>query len=90
LTSTATGQLEKPVQTDALGMLTLNNMVVVIRTDKDAAGGGINGLPSKLTSGANLIVVDDPDTVAALRSGGPAATSYLNTTWVSTVAAKLG
>ncbi|WP_431240954.1 serine/threonine-protein kinase (plasmid) [Mycolicibacterium aichiense] len=89
LTSTASGQLDKPVQSDRLGILTLNNAVVVIRTDKDAAGGGINGLPQQLTSGANLVVVDDPDTVAALQSGGPAATSYLNTTWAPSLAAKL-
>jgi len=89
LTPTASGQLDKPVQNDGLYALTLSNLVVVIRTDKDAAGGGINGLPAQLTSGANLVIVDDPDTVAALRSGGPAATSYLNTTWVSTLATKL-
>ncbi|WP_445169010.1 serine/threonine-protein kinase [Mycolicibacterium sp. Dal123E01] len=90
LTSTASGQLDRPVQNDGLYALTLSNLVVVIRTDKDAAGGGINGLPAQLTSGPNLVVVDDPDTVAALRSGGPAATSYLNTSWVSTLATKLG
>ncbi len=90
LTSTAATQVDKPVQADSLAALTLNNLLVVIRTDSAAAGGGVNGLPPELINGgANLLVVDDPDTVSALSSGGPAATSYLNTTWVDSLAAKL-
>jgi serine/threonine protein kinase len=90
LASTVAGQLDKPVQADALTDLATNNLIVVIRTDAAGAAGGFNGLPPQLTNaGGNIVVVGDPDTISALTSGGPAATHFLNTTFVDTIAAKL-
>jgi len=62
-------------------------VLVVIRTDKAAGGGSYNGLPSALTSyrGA-VIIVDDPDVIAALNTGGYAAVGYLNSSFVNAVA----
>lgn len=60
------------------------SVLVVIRTDKAAGGGGAAGLPTELGAfrGA-MVVVDDPDTIAALADpGGPLATQFLDKTWV--------
>ncbi|WP_029110505.1 serine/threonine-protein kinase [Mycobacterium sp. URHD0025] len=61
-----------------------SSVLVVIRTDKAAGGGGAAGLPSELSAfrGA-LVIVDDPDTIAALENpGGVLATQFLDKTWV--------
>ncbi|MFL0177634.1 serine/threonine-protein kinase [Mycobacterium sp. SMC-13] len=55
------------------------NLVIVVRTDKAAGGGGQAGLPGALTANPGLIVVDDPGTVAALADpGGYLALQYLD------------
>ncbi len=55
------------------------NLVIVVRTDKAAGGGGQAGLPGALTANPGLIVVDDPATVAALADpGGYLALQYLD------------
>ncbi|WP_431236070.1 serine/threonine-protein kinase (plasmid) [Mycolicibacterium psychrotolerans] len=55
------------------------NARVVLRTDKAAGQGSYNGLPQPFVEyrGATIIV-DDPNTIAALTSGGYAATEFLN------------
>ena len=52
---------------------------IVVRTDKAAGGGNYNGLPKPFTEyrGATIIV-DDPEAVTALDTGGPAATAFLD------------
>lgn len=60
------------------------SVLVVIRTDKAAGGGGAAGLPTELGAfrGA-LVIVDDPDTIAALANpGGALATQFLDKNWV--------
>lgn len=59
--------------------LVQTNLVIVVRTDKAAGGGGQAGLPGALTANPGLIVVDDPGTVAALADpGGYLAIQYLD------------
>ena len=49
-----------------------------------AGGGGYAGLPAKYSGyGGILVIVDDPATITALSTGGPAATTYLNTALVN-------
>jgi serine/threonine-protein kinase len=67
------------IETDAL---------VVVRTDAAAGGGGAAGLPKELAAyrGA-MVVVDDPDTVAALADpGGNLATQFLDANLVPQLA----
>lgn len=60
-----------------------SDVMLLLRTDPGAGGGGYAGLPAKYGSfGGTLVIVDDPATIAALNAGGPAATSYLNTALV--------
>lgn len=67
--------------------VTSTDVVIVARTDKAAGRGGYNGLPSALsTYGGVLVVVDDPATIIALQTGGPAATTFLNTSLVNALA----
>lgn len=64
-----------------------SDVMLLLRTDPAAGGGGYAGLPAKYTSfGGNLVIVDDPATITALNTGGPAATSYLNTALVTKLA----
>lgn len=61
-----------------------SSVLVVIRTDKAAGGGGAAGLPAELGAfrGA-MVIVDDPDIIAALENpGGALATQFLDKTWV--------
>lgn len=60
---------------------------VVLRTDRGAGGGNYNGLPRPFTEykGATVIV-DDPGTIAALTTGGAAATGLLDTKLVDAIA----
>lgn len=59
-------------------------MLLLLRTDPGAGGGGYAGLPARY-GGYNgiLVIVDDPATITALATGGPAATTYLNTALVN-------
>lgn len=46
-----------------------NGYIIAVRSDAKAGGGGLLGLPGALTSSeAEVIVVDDPATVAAIRN----------------------
>ena len=62
-------------------------MRIVVRTDAGAGNGSYNGLPKPFTTyrGATVIV-DDPAVIAALGTGGYAATEYLNSTFVEALA----
>lgn len=61
-----------------------SDIMLLLRTDPGAGGGGYAGLPAKYGSfGGTLVIVDDPATIAALNAGGPAATTYLNTALVT-------
>ncbi|VBA32298.1 Serine/threonine-protein kinase PknJ [Mycobacterium persicum] len=61
-----------------------SDVMLLLRTDPGARGGGYAGLPAKYTSfGGTLVIVDDPATIEALNTGGPAATSYLNAALVT-------
>ncbi|WP_285030225.1 serine/threonine-protein kinase [Mycolicibacterium sp. lyk4-40-TYG-92] len=59
-------------------------VLVVVRTDKAAGNGGAAGLPYQLAAyRGSMIIVDDPNTVAALADpGGYLATEYLDTNFV--------
>ncbi|OLO98640.1 hypothetical protein BVU76_29800 [Mycolicibacterium porcinum] len=60
------------------------DVLIVVRTDKGAGGGGAAGLPVELSAfrGA-MVIVDDPDTIAALSEpGGVLATQFLDTSLV--------
>ena len=60
------------------------DVVLLLRTDPGAGGGGYAGLPAKYSGyGGMLVIVDDPATITALNTGGPAATGYLNTALVN-------
>jgi eukaryotic-like serine/threonine-protein kinase len=83
------GVVETPIDTSSMFGFK-DDVFIVIRTDKAAAGGGYVGLPKELIySGGDTIVVDAPDTVAALASGGPAATRYLNGNFAHQLADKI-
>ncbi|OBH11211.1 serine/threonine-protein kinase [Mycobacterium sp. E1747] len=67
-----------------------NDVMLLLRTDPGAGGGGYGGLPTRYSSfGGTLVIVDDPATIVALNSGGPAATSYLNTALVTKLASQI-
>ena len=47
------------------------DVLVVVRTDKVDGGGGASGLPSQLNGYRGvMVIVDDPDTIAALAEPG--------------------
>ncbi|AGB27043.1 serine/threonine protein kinase (plasmid) [Mycobacterium sp. JS623] len=87
--------------TDATGLRPLANpeklyqiesdVLLVIRTDKDAGGGGFSGLPKQLVAyHGTIVVADDPNVVAALDDpGGVLATQYLNENLAPQLAAAL-
>ena len=62
---------------------------IVVRTDRAAAGGGnYNGLPRPLTGYAYkgaTVIIDDPDVITALATGGAAATELLDTALVDAI-----
>lgn len=61
-----------------------SDVMLLLRTDPGAGGGGYAGLPAKYSSfGGTLVIIDDPATIAALNTGGPAATTYLNSALVT-------
>ncbi|HLR99313.1 MAG TPA: serine/threonine-protein kinase [Mycolicibacillus parakoreensis] len=87
--SGADGAEQKPVPQDGMYQYR-STLALVMRTDADAGSGGFFGLPSTLENfSGTVIIVDDPDTIAALNSGGPAATRYLNDTLLPTVTDEL-
>lgn len=57
-----------------------SDVLMVIRSDKSAGGGGFSGLPKQLAAyRGTIVVVDEPDVVAALDDpGGFLATQFLN------------
>ncbi|BBZ15204.1 serine/threonine-protein kinase [Mycobacterium branderi] len=60
------------------------DIMLLLRTDPAAGGGGYAGLPARYSSfGGTLVIVDDPATITALNTGGPAATTYLNTALIA-------
>lgn len=66
------------------------DVMVVVRTDQAAGGGGYNGLPQPLTlyRGA-MVIVDDPNLIAALNTDSYPATQYLNSNFVTALAAQV-
>jgi serine/threonine-protein kinase len=67
------------------------DVLLVMRTDKAAKGGGFAGLPDELRSyGGNMIIVDDPNILAALADpGGYLATQFLNSAFVNQLAQEI-
>lgn len=66
------------------------DVLVAVRTDKAAGGGGYNGLPQPLTMyrGA-MVIVDDPNVIAALNADSYPATEYLNSNFVTALTAQV-
>lgn len=85
-TGTDTGDV-RPVTDADFTQIEQTEVLVVVRTDKAAGGGGYNGLPKPLTAyGGAMAIVDNADTTAALNTGGYAATDFLNKTFVDNLA----
>ncbi len=81
----------KPVANDfEIGTLK-TDVLVVMRTDKAAKGGGYAGLPDMFrTYGGTMVVVDDPNILAALADpGGYLANQFLNTAFVNALAQEI-
>ena len=68
------------------------DVLVVLRTDKAAGGGGFAGLPQPFNYYKGvMIIVDKPDVIAAFADpGGYLATEYLNANVVPDVARQVG
>jgi ABC-type Fe3+-hydroxamate transport system substrate-binding protein len=66
------------------------DVIVVVRTDKAAGGGGYNGLPQPLTlyRGA-LVIVDDVNLIAALNTDSYPGIEYLNSNFVTALAGQV-
>ena len=85
----AAGQSEVPLLESGIYGIEAQ-LVLVLRSDPGARGGGFAGLPSAMTAlRGKVVIVDNPETIAALTSAGPAATRYLNTTLVPQLAKQL-
>ncbi|BBZ19841.1 serine/threonine-protein kinase [Mycolicibacterium gadium] len=67
------------------------DVLVVIRTDSKAGGGGFDGLPRPFAGyQGTMIVVDDPNTIAALTGpGGYLASQYLDANFAPSLAREL-
>ncbi len=66
------------------------DVLVAVRTDQGAGGGGYNGLPQPLTLyRGGLVIVDEPNLIAALSAGSYPAIEYLNTNLVAALAAQV-
>ena len=80
---------EMPIQeSDTYGLE--SDVVLILRTDPAAKNGGFSGSASSLTRLSGIaVIVDQPEMVSALNSGGPAAISYLNTTLVDLLAKQI-
>ncbi|MBV8966690.1 MAG: serine/threonine protein kinase, partial [Mycobacteriaceae bacterium] len=81
----------RPVTTDYEISNLKTDVLVVMRTDKAAKGGGYAGLPEQLrTYGGSMVVVDDPNILAALVDpGGYLATQFLNSAFVNQLAQQI-
>jgi serine/threonine-protein kinase len=67
------------------------DVLVVVRTDKASGGGGAAGLPQQLNGYRGvMVIVDDPDTVAALAEpGGVLAYRFLDSNFVPKLASEI-
>jgi eukaryotic-like serine/threonine-protein kinase len=67
------------------------DVLVLMRTDKAAKGGGYGGLPDPFRSyGGTMVIVDDPNILAALADpGGYLATQFLNSAFVKALAQEI-
>jgi len=67
------------------------DVLVVVRTDKTAGGGGAAGLPTQLNGYRGvMVIVDDPDTIAALAEpGGVLAYQFLDSHFVPNLASQI-
>lgn len=74
----------RPVPDLAKLFLIHSDVLVVVRTDKTAGNGGAAGLPYQLSGYRGvMIIVDEPNTIAALADpGGYLATQYLDASFV--------
>ncbi|OBA80792.1 histidine kinase [Mycobacterium sp. 1164966.3] len=79
---------EVPLDTPSAFFQALSTAVLILcRTDPAAGGGGYNGLPTGFNAYTGiLVIVDDPATITALNTGGPAANAYLNQALVGKLA----
>ncbi|MDD4865698.1 MAG: serine/threonine-protein kinase [Mycobacterium sp.] len=67
-----------------------SDIMLLLRTDPAAGGGGYGGLPAEYSRySGTLIIVDDPATIAALKAGGPAANAYLNHALVAKLSSQI-
>lgn len=83
------GATEKPITADDLSSID-EYVTVVIRSDKGAGSGGFAGLPSRFEYlPGPVVIVDEPDTVAAMLTCGPAATRYLDENFVPKLAQQI-
>ncbi|OJZ65773.1 histidine kinase [Mycobacterium paraffinicum] len=81
------GPVEVPFDINDVDYSARSDVMLLLRTDPAAGGGGYAGLPARYGSfGGTLVIVDDPATIVALNSGGPAATAYLDTALVTKLA----
>lgn len=92
LRRTATDTSSQRPMPDASGVYQIStDVLVVIRTDKAAGGGGFGGLPPEFTAYRGImVIVDDPNTIAALNDpGGYLATQFLDKSWVPDLAGQV-
>ena len=78
---------------DPSGVYSLEtDVLVLIRTDSKAGGGGFDGLPRPFAGyQGTMLVVDDPNTIAALTGpGGYLASQYLDANFAPALARELG
>ncbi|MFI5506040.1 serine/threonine-protein kinase [Mycobacterium sp. NPDC051804] len=78
---------------DPSGVYSLEtDVLVLIRTDSKAGGGGFDGLPRPFAGyQGTMVVVDDPNTIAALTGpGGYLASQYLDANFAPALARELG
>ncbi|MFB1298707.1 serine/threonine-protein kinase [Mycobacterium sp. pW049] len=86
--TTSVAELQ-PVDAQQLN-LTPTDVRVILRTDKAAGGGSYNGLPQPFSQYRGVtVIVDNPDTIAALQTPGYAATTYLNKTLIDALASQV-
>ncbi len=83
---TSSTDTARPLQPSQLSTMP-SDLALIMRTDQGAHGGGFAGLPGEFDYyHGHVTVIDNPDTIAALSGAGPAATRYLDTTLVPTLA----
>ncbi|CAJ1502912.1 serine/threonine-protein kinase [[Mycobacterium] burgundiense] len=90
LPSRPDGASEAPIHPKTLFQYP-SDVALILRTDPGAGDGGFGGLPVNFSAyGGTQLVIDNPDSVAALATAGPAATRYLNRTLVPEIQDRLG